>query len=96
MARLPLQCRSPRQLLPLAVPPKTCLIRHDRAVVGYVCRTPPLPPVRTKKSKPPKITFPEDELLLAYYRKHPEVGRIKASGIVCVGSHAAAGPWLRA
>ncbi|KAL4854601.1 hypothetical protein ACK3TF_004756 [Chlorella vulgaris] len=40
--------------------------------MAALLRTPPLPPVRTKKSKPPKITFPEDELLLAYYRKHPE------------------------
>lgn len=39
-----------------------------------VHRTPPLPPTRTRKGRPPKVEYPEDELIKAYYRKNPQVG----------------------
>ncbi|PRW34062.1 hypothetical protein C2E21_7201 [Chlorella sorokiniana] len=39
--------------------------------MAAVERTPPLPTGKPGK-RPPSITFPEDELIEAYYRKHPE------------------------
>lgn len=40
--------------------------------MAAVERTPPLPPGAPGR-RPPSITYPEDELIEAYYRKHPEV-----------------------
>ena len=37
-----------------------------------MCRTPPLP-LPKPGHRPPTITYPEDELIEHYYRKHPEV-----------------------
>uniref|UniRef100_A0AAD5DZR7 Small ribosomal subunit protein mS23 n=1 Tax=Chlorella ohadii TaxID=2649997 RepID=A0AAD5DZR7_9CHLO len=39
--------------------------------MAAVERTPPLPAGKPGK-RPPSITYPEDELIDAYYRKHPE------------------------
>ncbi|KAL4435585.1 hypothetical protein ABPG77_002548 [Micractinium sp. CCAP 211/92] len=46
-------------------------VMEEPAWMGALTRTPPLPPGKPGK-RPPRIVYPEDQLVEAYYRKHPE------------------------
>ena len=54
-----------------------CRRRRRRPRLGAPRSTPPLPLAKAGR-KPPRLAFPEDELIEAYYRRHPEVGAGRA------------------
>ena len=64
---------SPGALLRHWHPHPTVPCRHRPPRPVPCCSTPPIPPGKPGH-RPPRIDFPEDELIANYYRKHPEVG----------------------